>query len=106
MKLLAVIGVLVVSNPTTMLPSVVTKVAWYVLPGSRQFGGGSLNVVIRGELPSAFGHGVGPLKVPPTAGAAVGGVAVEGVAVVEGLPAAVVDDPDVLTFFELWLLLV
>ena len=64
-----------------------------------------MNVVYLGLGPLGFGHGVGPDRVAPTAGAAVGGVAV---AAVVGLPAAVVELPaavvlvdEVLTFFEL-----
>lgn len=90
MKLLAVIGVLVVSRATTTFPSLVTKVAVYFLPGSRQLGGADLKVVMRGDDPSGLGQVVAAVSVPPMAGAAVGGVAVA--AVVDD-PTAVVDDP-------------
>ena len=55
--------------------------------------------VVQAALIAGAGCATRPGPVP---GASV----VAGPAVVEGLPAAVVDDPDVLTFLELWLLLV
>jgi hypothetical protein len=75
----------------------VTKVAVYVLPASRQLGGAPLNDVIRGDDPSTFGHVVATVSLPPGTGAATGGVPVAAVvaepAVVVAEPAVVVDDP-------------
>src|ERR1700730_10774805 len=74
MKLLAVAGVVVVSRATTIVPCVVSKVAVYFLPASRQLGGAWANDDVRGELPSAFGQGVAPVILAPAGtGAAVGG---------------------------------
>ncbi len=46
-------------------PLLVTTVAVYVLAGSMHMGGGSAKVMVRGEVPSAFGHGVVPVMAAP-----------------------------------------
>ena len=46
-------------------PLLVTTVAVYVLAASMHMGGGSAKVMVRGEVPSAVGHGVVPVMAAP-----------------------------------------
>ena len=78
-KLFTVCGVFAVSRSTTMLPSVVSKVAVYFLEASMHMGGAFSNLVTRACEPSTAGHLVSPVSVAPgavTTGAAGAAVSV------------------------------
>jgi hypothetical protein len=46
-------------------PLLVTTVAVYFFAASMHMGGGSAKVMVRGDVPSAFGHGVVPVMAAP-----------------------------------------
>ena len=46
-------------------PLLVSTVAVYVFAASMHIGGGSAKVIVRGEVPSASGHGVVPVMAAP-----------------------------------------
>src|SRR5436853_523674 len=75
-----------------MSPSLVLNVAVYFLAASMHVGGAFANFEVRGEVPSAAGHGVSPLMDAPsgTGDRTTGATGVGEPATVVGVPAAVV----------------
>ncbi|CAB5030920.1 unannotated protein [freshwater metagenome] len=88
-KLFTVCGVFAVSRATTMVPSVVSKVAVYFLAASIHIGGAFSNFVTRACEPSVTGHLVSPVSVAP--GAVTTGVVAVGAVESVGVSTAVSD---------------
>ena len=88
-KLFTVCGVFAVSRSTTMLPSVVSKVAVYFLAASIHIGGAFSNLVTRACEPSTAGHLVSPVSEAP--GAVTTGVVATGAVESTGASTAVSD---------------